>query len=200
MSETSLILVTDRTVYPVSVAEVKQQLNIADDETAHDDYIRLLIQVATQQWEHDTQQVTTQQTWKYVIECFDDDEIIIPYAPVASITHIKYYDVGNTLQTLSSAYYTLDGITGGVPKGNSRIWLNEPYNWPSTYDREDAVQVTFVAGYSATASSVPQIYRHAILLLCTFYFEHRGEPVVGDLPMYPAYEALVRRFMRSTYP
>jgi uncharacterized phiE125 gp8 family phage protein len=201
MYDTSLFLVTDKTVYPVTVAEVKQQLNIADDETAHDDYLSLLIKTCTQQWEYDTQTKTTRETWRYVMEAFpQSDEFYIPYGPIASISSIQYYDVGDDLQTLETVYYSLDGITGGIPKGNSRVWLNHPYDWPSTYTREDAVQVTFVAGYAATATAVPQIFRHAILLLCTFYFEHRGEPVVGQMPMYPAYEHLVRRFMRSSYP
>lgn len=199
--KTSLIEVTGKSVYPITVAEMKMQLNIGNDETAFDDYLTELIVVVTEILEHDTQLKLTQETWKYTLPTFlSYSEIVIPLSPISSVTHVKYYDTGNTLQTLDSAYYTLDGATGGLPRGNSRIYLNEPYDWPSTYDREDAVQITFVAGYSSLASGVPASLKHALKLLCTFLFEHRGEPVADSVRMYPAYESLIKRFMRSSYP
>lgn len=200
MSETSLTLVTGKTVYPLTLSECKMQLNMADDETAFDSYLESLVKVVTEVVEHDTQLKLTRETWKYTMEQFEDDEFYIPLAPIASVTSIQYYDSANTLQTLSSAYYTLDGISGGLPRGNSRIYLNEPYDWPYTYDREDAIQTTFVAGYSTTAANVPESLKHALKLLMTFFFEHRGEPVADNIRMYPAYDALITRFQRASYP
>lgn len=195
----SLTLVTAKSVYPISIAELKTQLNIGDDETAHDDYLTGLIQAATEIVEKDTQLVLTAETWKYTFPDFYGNDVVIPRGPITSITHVKYYDTGNTLQTLTTDAYTFDGASGGVPRGNSRIYLNENYDWPSVYDRKDAVQVTFVGGYGA-AAAVPASIKHAIKLLCTFWFEHRGEPVSGGVRMHPAYDALICRYIRSTYP
>ena len=200
MSETSLTLVTGKTVYPLTLSECKMQLNIADGETAFDTYLETLVKVATEVLEHDTQLTLTRETWKYTMEQFKEDEFYIPKAPIVSVTSIQYYDSLNSLTTLSSAYYTLDGISGGLPRGNSRIYLNDPYDWPYTYDREDAIQTTFVVGYGATASVVPESLKHALKLLLTFFFEHRGEPVADNIRMYPAYDALVARFLRASYP
>lgn len=200
MSETSLTLVTGKTVYPLTLAECKMQLNIEETETAFDDYLESLVKVATEVFEHDTQLTLTRETWKYAMEQFDKDEFYIPMSPIASITSIQYYDSLNTLTTLSSAYYSLDGISGGIPRGNSRIYLNEPYDWPYTYDREDAIQTTFVAGYSTTAASVPESLKHCLKLLVTFFFEHRGEPIADNIRMYPAYDSLMTRFKRASYP
>lgn len=200
MSETSLTLVTGRTHYPLDAADMKVQLSINAAETGFDDYIETLIKVATEVVEHDTQLKLTRETWRYTMEQFEEDEFYIPLAPIASITSIQYYDSLNTLQTLSSAYYTLDGISGGLPRGNSRVYLNDPYDWPYTFDREDAVQTTFVAGYGTSAPTVPESLKHALKLLVTFFFEHRGEPVADNIRMYPAYDALIARFMRSSYP
>lgn len=200
MSETSLTLVTGKTVYPLTLAECKMQLNIEETETAFDDYLESLVKVATEVFEYDTQLTLTRETWRYTMEKFEKDEFYIPMSPIASVTSIQYYDSLNTLTTLSSTYYSLDGISGGVPRGNSRIYLNEPYDWPYTYDREDAIQTTFVAGYSTTAASVPESLKHALKLLVTFFFEHRGEPVADNIRMYPAYDALMTRFKRASYP
>lgn len=199
-NETSLTLVTDATVYPITKSEMKVQLNISEDETAFDDYLDSLIASATEVIEHDTQLTLVNKTWKYTMPEFPLDEFTIPMSPISSITHIKYYDSNETLQTLSSAYYTLDGVTGAVPRGNSRIYLNEPYDWPSIFDRRDAVQVTFVGGYGAAGSNVPASLKHSMKLLCTFLFEHRGEPVSQAVAMYPAYDALIARFRRPSYP
>lgn len=200
MSETSLTLVTGKTVYPLTLSECKMQLNIADDETAFDSYLETLVKVATEVLEHDTQLTLTRETWKYTMEQFKEDEFYIPKAPIVSVTSIQYYDSLNAQQTLSSAYYTLDGISGSLPRGNSRIYLNDPYDWPYTFDREDAIQTTFVVGYGATAAVVPESLKHALKLLITFFFEHRGEPVADNIRMYPAYDALMSRFLRASYP
>lgn len=53
-------------------------------------------------------------------------------------------------------------------------------SWPSSDDREDAVTVTFVAGYG-DAASVPAPIRHAILLM------------VGDLNRFATHDADVTR-------
>jgi uncharacterized phiE125 gp8 family phage protein len=199
-NETSLTLVTDATAYPITKSELKSQLNISETETAFDDYLDSLIVAATEIVELDTQLTLVNKSWKYTIENFPGDEITIPMSPIQSITHIKYYDSTDVLQTVPTAYYTLDGTTGSVNRGNSRIYLNEPYDWPTPYDRRDAVQVTFVGGYGAAAINVPASIRHAIKVLCTFWFEHRGEPMTQPQSTCPAYEYLIARFRRAGYP
>jgi len=199
--ETSLIQVTGKTVYPLVVAEVKQHLNIADDDTAHDDQLTRLIQAATQTFEHDTGLKATYETWKYIMPDFPSgDEFYIPAWPIQSITHIKYYDDSEVLQTLNSGWYVLDAASGSVNRGNSRVWLLDTYDWPDIGDRLDAVQTTFVAGYSSTSASVPAVFKQCILLLCGFWFEHRGEPISSAVQQYPAYAAMIQRFVRPSYP
>lgn len=59
--------------------------------------------------------------------------------------------------------------------------------WPQTYTREDAVRVTWAAGYGPAATDVPAAIRQAMLLMIGHWFENREASVVGvsvtDLPM-----------------
>lgn len=197
---TSLTQYTDKSVYPLTVGEVKKQLEIEDSETAHDEFIQNIIYAVTQAYEHDTQQKLTSETWNMTLDQLNGDYLDIPHRPIASITHIKYYDAGNVQQTLSTDVYALDGETGGIPGGNSRVLLKYNQDWPDLADRWDAVEVRYVTGYGATASDVPQIHKQAMLLMATMLFEHRGEPTNAGLKLGAAYEYLMTRFARPSYP
>jgi uncharacterized phiE125 gp8 family phage protein len=196
----NLVLNTAKAAYPLEVAELKKQLEIADDDTTHDEQLEKTIKAVTEQFEHDTGLKLTNETWTYTLDRFGGDYIIIPIRPIQSITWIKYYDSANAQQTLPTSIYALDGATGTVPAGNSRILLKYNQDWPTTTDRYDAVEIKFVTGYGAAATAVPQSLKQALLLLAVFYFEHRGEPITEALAGYPAYEHLVRRFIRQSYP
>lgn len=197
---TSLTQVTDKTSWPLTVGEVKAQLQIADVDTAHDELLQNIVYSVTQVYEHDTQQKMTYETWNMTLDQLHGDYIDLHHRPISSITHFKYYDAGNALQTLSTNVYALDGATGTVPGGNSRILLKYNQDWPDLADRWDAVEIRYVTGYSATASGVPQIHKQAMLLMATTLFEHRGEPVADNIKLAGAYEYLLARFARPNYP
>jgi len=149
------------------------------------------IQAAREQWEHDTDSYVFTQTVSVTLERFCGREISFSGRPIQSITHLKYYDADNVLQTFSSASYSLN-------KPERKIVLNWNVSWPNTYDRWDAITVTYVAGY-ATVATVPQIAKQAMLLSITYnHFGNRGDNDRQNDQR--AYESLVRRYMRSTYP
>jgi uncharacterized phiE125 gp8 family phage protein len=184
-------VVTPPTSEPVTILEAKKQLEIASSDTAHDEHILLNIQAAREQWEHDTDSALMTQTLKMTFCDFEGDEINLARRPIQSVTHVKYYDTGGTLTTLSSSVYGLD-------KASREVRLAYLQQWPTVQDRWDGVAVTYVAGY-ASRSLVPAIAKQAILLLVGYYFDaNRGD---NDRPNdMRAYESLVLRFMRSTYP
>lgn len=195
MAETEIsraLLVTPPVAEPVTLAEAKKQLELASSDTAHDAQLSLLIQAAREQWETDTDSCCLTQTWKIYAEEFDDDEIYLPKRPVQSVTHVKYYDAANVQQTLSTAVYSFDDAARAVRLDSLSIW-------PAVYDRFDAITITFVAGYSS-AMLVPAIHKQAILLLVGKYFENRDMMANDLIYKDAAYEALVTKFMRSSYP
>ena len=95
------------------------------------------------------------------------------------------------LTTFSSSKYSLNAADG-------KIELDWAESWPVTSIRWDAITITYVTGY-ATAATVPAIAKQAMLLLIAYY--HYGNRGDNDRPNdNRAYEALVRRYMRSGYP
>lgn len=184
-------IVTGPTTEPVTLAEVRRQLFLSPSDTSNDQELTSRIQAAREQWEHDTDSAMLSQTLSVTLERFCGLEIELPSRPIQSVTHVKYYDGDNSLQTFSSASYSLN-------KPDRKIVLNWDASWPTTYDRWDSVVITYVAGY-ATAALIPAIAKQAMLLNITYnQYGNRGD---NDRPNdQRAYEALVRRYMRSTYP
>lgn len=184
-------VVTGPTAEPITLAEAKRQLFLAESDTSQDAELVSRIQAAREQWEHDTDTYLLTQTLSVTLERFGEREIELTGRPIQSITHIKYYDENDTLQTFSSAKYSFNAQ-------EQEIELKWQEQWPVTAIRWDAVTVTYVAGNTSIAA-VPAIAKQAMLLLITYYqYGNRGD---NDRPNdLRAYEALVRRYMRSTYP
>lgn len=173
---------------PVTATEAKKQLEITG--SAHDDQVSLLIEAAREQWEHDTDSALINQTWTLTTDHLR--EFRFPKRPVDSITGVTYYDSGNSQQTLSSSLYQLD-------KAQNAFRLAADQTWPATYGRWDAVTFIVVLGGHANESTVPKIAKQAMLLLIGHYFENRDD-MQNAMREVSAYEALVRRYMRSSYP
>lgn len=184
-------VVTAPSLEPVTLIQAKKQLEISASDTTHDDQISLLIQAAREQWEHDTDSAVLTQTLRVYADAFGD-EFYLPRRPIQSITTLKYYDTLNAQQTLASSVYSLNAAA-------RTIQLKYQQVWPSSLARWDAIEITYVAGYTSVAL-VPAIVKQAMLLLVGKYFENR-DLLNNDL-IYKdsAYENLVSRYQRATYP
>lgn len=166
-------IVTPPASEPVTLSEAKAQLSVTS--SAHDTRITSLITTARRQVERYLKRALITQTWKVYYNCFHA-VMELPYPPLQSVTHVKYYDDSGTLQTLSSDLYWED-------------LASEPGKIVRKYDavypellagRPNAVEIQYVAGYG-DADDVPEEIRHAILMLVTDYFDNRGEVVVGSM-------------------
>lgn len=192
MEVSQTTLVTAPTLKPVTLAQVKKHCEVPQDDTTHDDQLTLMIDVATDQFESDCDICLLTQTQRVYAEYFCGDEIYLPKRPIQSVTSIKYYDDANTQQTLSTDIYSLN-----PPERSVELKFNQV--WPSTAtDRWDAVEITYVCGFSSV-DLVPAGMRHAILLLIGYYFDqNRGDnDRANDMD---AYYRLVNQHLRSSYP
>lgn len=72
----------------------------------------------------------------------------LPFAPLQSVTSVVTFDRGNNASTYDAARYQV-ALTSG------RIYLNEGEVWPSDLRAQDAVQVTYVAGYGSGSIPAP---------------------------------------------
>jgi uncharacterized phiE125 gp8 family phage protein len=184
-------VVTGPATEPLTVNEAKRHLFLAQSDTSQNIELANRIKAAREQWEHDTDSVIFTQTLSVTADRFGGREIVLPSEPIQSVTHVKYYDDANVLQTLSTDLYSVD-----LPESTIRLVWNA--SWPTTYIRWDAITVTYVAG-NATVAAVPEIAKQAMLLMVGYY--HYGNRGDNDRQNdRRAYEALVRRYMRSSYP
>lgn len=168
-------LVTPPASEPITTAEMKTHLRVTSSD--EDDYIDLLIAAARQAVEREQNRALVSQTWLYECPYFPCEFELLP-SPVSAITHIKYLDANNVLQTLSSSVYQTNfhGVVG-------RVRLAPNQTWPIVYsDVYNAVQVTFVAGYS----TVPESTKHAIKLLASHLYWNReatAEKALAEMPL-----------------
>lgn len=191
-------LVTKPSVEPLSLQEAKKQLEISESDSSHDDHIMRLVGAAREQFEHDTDSALCYQTWRIKTHQLKD-KMVLPKRPINSIASITYYDSTNTTATLSTSIYQLDAA-------KRQLRLAYLQDWPDTVDRWDAFTITYKLGYSVDGRSVPMVAKQALLLLVGHYFENRDMLLSGTVAQnlsfsaMRAYEALVARFMRSSYP
>lgn len=183
-------VISGPSVEPLTLDQVKKQLEISVSDTTHDIQLASMIQEAREQWEHDTDSVTCYQTLRIKVSDFYDG-FELPKGPVQSVTSLQYYDGTNNLQTYSSANYSLH---------KDEIRLGYQVTLPAWSARWDAWAITYRSGYSQDASLVPAIAKRAMLLLVANYFENRDMLMSEAMQSQKAYEMLVRRFMRSSYP
>ena len=90
------------------------------------------------------------------------DTLDLPFAPLQSVTSIVTYDRGNIGTTFNASRYGVDTESG-------RIYLSEGETWPSDLRAQDAVQVTYVAGYGS--GSIPAPILEAIRMYVQSMYE-----------------------------
>lgn len=173
---------------PITTADLKThcRVDISDDDT----YIAALGVVARRHVENVTGLKLINATWDVYYSTFGN-EMVMPFAPLGSITSVKYYDTAGTQQTLASSVYE-SGSRYGVP--SIRLAYNQ--TWPAFRGHDDDVVCRVVFGYGSAGTSVPGELLHAIKLIVGHLYENR-EPVnigniVNTLPM--AVDALLAPF------
>ena len=162
------------TIDPVTLADMKAHCRV--DHTDDDAYLLGLITAATNTCESFTGRQLIHATYTLKLDGFPvDDEIELPKPPLSSITSITYIDTAGTSQTVTAADYQTDS--------SSTVGRVMPaYNayWPATRDSQyNVVTVTFVAGYGATAATVPIRLRQGIKAFAATMYEHREPVIVG---------------------
>lgn len=168
-------ITTPPTVSPVSLTEAKLHLRV--DHATDDELINNLIRSATRWCELYENRAYCLQTITVKLDHFSD-VMELPVCPLVKVDSITYVDTSGDTQTLDSSYYTVD--TTSEP---GRVTLAYNYSWPSTRTVEDAVTITYKAGYCTKAAAT---YASDILTVNEAVFSDT-DPVrlttdQGDLP------------------
>ena len=128
------------------------------------------------------------QTWQLKLDAFPSRGYFdLPLAPLQSVSSITYLDSNGDSQTLAASKYRVLNANDAMNRG--RVELEYGENWPSTYSVQQAVTVTFVAGYGAR-NAVPHHTRHLILFAVKEAYDHRTPVEAQTMMRSPAYEGL----------
>ena len=156
---------------PVTTAEAKVHLRV--DHGDEDAYIDTLVATARQQIEAITRRALVNTTFELKLDAFPT-EIRPPRSPLSSVSSITYVDTDGATQTLSASVYSVD--TDTEP---GRISLAFNQSWPDIRAQNNAVVITFVAGYGSAATDVPAALRETVKLLLAHYYEFRQPVIAG---------------------
>lgn len=168
----ALSLVTASLFEPISLYEAKNRLRISNED--EDDLVTSMIRGATKWAEHNLNWRLCTQTWKYNLDCWPSDIIRLPYPPLQSITHIKYYDSDDVQQTLvENTDYRVD--TASKP---ARIEVIN--GWPSVYSKINPIEIQFICGFTS-ADLIDDDIKDALYLRIADLYEHRQDSYAGGV-------------------
>jgi uncharacterized phiE125 gp8 family phage protein len=172
------VCVTPPAELPVSLDEAKAHLRI--DFGDDDPYVMGLISAATAHldgWSGILGRALVTQTWRQSLPAFPGCGVIrLPLAPVQAVTEVTYRDGDGSEQVLDAGVYSsvlVDALGPYVRRCSG-------CSWPATAPMDDAVAVTFTAGYGGPGE-VPQAIRHAILLLMGHWYANREPVNIGNI-------------------
>src|SRR5690606_11802999 len=115
------------------------------------------------------------QTWQLSLPSVPRKVWLPRSTPLQTVTHIKYYDASNVLQTWAASNYIVPDFAEPAV-----VEVLDTAVFPSIYTRSDAVQIEYVTG-ATTVESVPQALKQALLLLVGHWHEQREGVLVGQI-------------------
>jgi uncharacterized phiE125 gp8 family phage protein len=181
-------VVTPPASEPVTIAEAKAQLSIGASDDSHDTELASMIAAAREEWERDTSIALITRTLEHRLPKFLD-AVILSVRPAIAISSVTYVDATGTTQTVASSNYYLD---------SDEVRFLDTFVAPTTQERSEAVKITYTAGYGSDSRACPELDRMAIKLSLANRFEDRD--MIAASGERRAYEALVAKKMRASYP
>lgn len=158
---------------PVTLSEVQAHLGLTltGSPASHSDDDRIsnfLIPTARQMVEAYTSRALVSRTFtQYFGRWPAGSEFRLARAPLSSVTSIAYIaTAGGTYSTVSTDVYEVDTVA--TP---GRVHLKANQEWPTPDAIQNAVKVTYVAGYGA-ATDIPQAIRCAMFWLIAHLYEN----------------------------
>lgn len=142
---------------PLELDFVRDQHLRSPNGNLEDEYIEWLIRASYRQAEKWTNRALIPQTFRLVSSGFPWGDFYLPKGPLLSVDSIEYFDSAASAASLAGSPAEFAYTT---PSENKRARLRAlpGASWPSAYSQEDAVTVTFQAGYPLVdgVASIPE--------------------------------------------
>ena len=182
MQYRSLTRQTGPAVEPVTVAEAKAHLRV--DTSDDDTYIGTLITAAREWCEQYLDRTLINTQWVMRFDKFPDsgiEPVELPRPPMvasgtATAVTVTFTQEAGPTSTYSTAEYRVDRLA--TPGSILPIYGS---TWTPHRQDDNAISVTWWAGYGAGGSSVPAAIRHAILMLVGHWYEFRTSVLTGGI-------------------
>jgi uncharacterized phiE125 gp8 family phage protein len=173
-------LVTAPAVEPLSLSECKLYLRV--DHTSDDTLIAAML-VSARTWaETFLRRALCTQTIDYRYRGWPVQygPLVVPGAPLQSVTSITYVDQDEATQTLAASQYVVR-TQAGPRAGRGTIEIADGVTFPSLSTQPDyPVTVRAVCGYGS-APQVPDGIKAGIYLLLGDLYEQRQETITGTI-------------------
>ncbi|WP_237155546.1 head-tail connector protein [Oryzibacter oryziterrae] len=162
-------------VEPITLAELKAHLNL--DGSGEDEVLTTLVVVARATIERLTGKLLLTQSWRITLDRLPPGGMLrLPLGPVQTVSAVRVYDAYGTATTWPGSSYTLDLV--GEP---ARLLFND--SLPNPGKRLNGIEIDVVAGFGATAASVPAELVQAVKLLAAHWYATRGDgPNASSVP------------------
>lgn len=189
-----LVVVTGPTIEPITVDDVIRHLRL--DSDTDESEVEAYIKAAREWCENYTGRAFINRTLRLSIDGIDEvdiplwegwktgpdislrkRDILIPKPPLFSVTSVTTYDDADNATVFASTKYYVDKA-----REPGRVFLRNGETWPTALRVSNAVEIVYVAGYGATAGTVPASICFAIKALAAWLYEHRGEEPPEKLP------------------
>lgn len=187
-------LVTAPAIEPVSLVELKSQLELDADDTSKDTALALYITAAREMIEEYTGLALITQTWRmtldnwpaYHVEWWDgvrqlpitelrrsgrQSDVFLPRYPAQEV---------DSITADGSSVTVTDVFVVDTAQRPARLVLKHGATWPTVLDSANGVVITYTAGYGDNAGDVPAALRLAIMQTAAYMFEHRGDCETGS--------------------
>jgi hypothetical protein len=189
-------IVTPPTVEPVTADELRAHLAETVDGLPYDQADDL-IATAREMIEETTGIAMISQTWRLALDCWPahraewwdgvrqgaiadingaPDFVYLPRYPLASIDAVTVYDEASTAASVVVAD-TFDIDTYQKP---GRMVLRSGATWPIALRGSNAIEIDYIAGFGATAASVPPTLRRAVKQVAAYLYSHTGDDCTPD--------------------
>jgi len=182
------ILIDGPAVEPITLAEMKTYLRIADDD-AEDALVAGLIKAARLMVEAASRRILIEQRWRVMMDRWPQGKVVmLPLSPLIAVETIKVFDASGEPTEIASE--TIDSDAVSEPP---RIAVSSA---PEPGLTRNGIAVELRAGYGSAPGDVPATLRLAIKILVARWFENRGD-VAGEQTFPPEAIALIAPFQRA---
>lgn len=170
------IQTTPPTVEPLTLAEVKAHIRVTHNDD--DIYISTLITSARRMIEQSYDLCLLQQSWSVFLDRWPaEGAVTLPLFPLLSVVDIKIYGDDDVAATLDHAHYFLDAASRPA-----RVTLRNGRTFPQPGRGVNGIEIKLITGFGASANTVPEAIKQALLMIISDWFASRGDVDAGAFP------------------